>query len=58
MNGNKKRSNRIPGAMFIRGVPKDLRNAFRAWCLMRGTTIQDKIAQLMRDTIKNSEEKK
>lgn len=37
--------------IFLRGVPTNLKNAFKAWCQLRGTTMKEKITAYMRNTI-------
>tara|TARA_B100000745_G_scaffold287751_1_gene224676 strand:+ start:463 stop:618 length:156 start_codon:yes stop_codon:yes gene_type:complete len=32
-------------------VPEDLRNRFRAWCLVHGTTLQEEFIRFMRWTV-------
>jgi hypothetical protein len=38
--------------LFIRDLPRTLKNKFKAWCANRGVTMHDKIKELMRDTVK------
>ena len=39
-------------------VPEHLRNQFRAWCLVHGTTMQDEIAKFMRWTVEKDQKGK
>lgn len=39
--------------IFIRELPRDVKDQFKAWCAVRGVTMTAKIEQLMRSTIKN-----
>lgn len=49
----KKTANR--STLYIRDMPRDLHDAFKAWCARRGITMTDKIKQLMADTVEKPE---
>ena len=39
-------------AMIIKGIPSDLRDQFKAWCAMNGTTMTAELIRLMESRIK------
>jgi hypothetical protein len=49
------KNNQVPtSTLFVRSVPRSLHKAFKAWCVLRGITMQDKLISLMRETIKEA----
>lgn len=38
--------------IYIRGIPRDVKNFFKAWCIKRNITMSEKIEQFMRDTLR------
>ena len=38
--------------LFLRDIPRGVRDHFKAWCAKRGVTMKEKLTDLMRDTIK------
>lgn len=40
------------GVLYIRSIPRDVKDQFKAWCVLRGVSMTEQIEQLMRDTIK------
>lgn len=40
------------GVLYIRSIPRDVKDQFKAWCARRGTNMTAKIEDLMRETIK------
>lgn len=37
--------------LYLREIPRDLRDMFKSWCAARGITMKEKIVQMMRTTI-------
>lgn len=43
--------------IYIRGLPRALREQFHGHCAARGMTMKDKIIQLMEDTVKGKHDR-
>lgn len=41
--------------LFLRNIPRGVRDHFKAWCAKRGVTMKEKLTDLMRDTIKKGD---
>ena len=44
--------------IYIRGIPDELKNQFKAHCAKRGRTMRKAIIQFMKDTIEAKDKKK
>lgn len=43
------------GSIFIRRIPQELKDRFKAWCAARGMSMKQKIEELMRLTVSGYE---
>jgi hypothetical protein len=41
-------------SVFIRGIPREVRDYFRALCVMRGTTMRQAVVELMLKALEGS----
>ena len=42
------------GVMYLRGIPEELRNRFRALCMLRGKTMTQEVIRFMREEVEKS----
>lgn len=40
-----------PAVLFLKDVPGETKNQFKAWCARRGVTMKDAIVKFMRETV-------
>lgn len=40
--------------MYLRGIPQDLKQKFRALCMLRGKTMTEEIVRLMKQEVDKS----
>jgi len=41
-----------PATVFLRNIPRGVKDQFKAYCARRGITMTDKVVELMREAIK------
>tara|TARA_R100000808_G_scaffold6960_2_gene20350 strand:- start:3724 stop:3897 length:174 start_codon:yes stop_codon:yes gene_type:complete len=46
-----KRPEQLRATMFLRNIPRGVKDHFKAYCARRGITMTEKIVQLMKETI-------
>jgi hypothetical protein len=51
---SKKKSRNI-GVLYIRLIPENIKNYFRAYCVKRGKTMREVIIDFMKQTIKDAQ---
>ena len=50
-----KRPEQLRATMFLRNIPRGVKDHFKAYCARRGITMTEKIVQLMKETIANDD---
>lgn len=46
----------VTKALFIKNLPYELVNAFKAWCALRNVTMRDKLVSMIRQVLKETKE--
>jgi hypothetical protein len=44
-----------PATIFLRNIPRPVKDHFKAYCARRGITMTEKMVQLMRETIRKDD---
>ena len=51
-NSQMKKADSKPACVFLRNIPRGVKDHFKAYCAKRGITMTDKIVDMMREAIK------
>lgn len=46
------KSKKPPATLYVRNVPREVKDHFKAYCAKRGTTMADMLTKLMREAIR------
>jgi hypothetical protein len=48
------RKGQVMVSIFLRGIPREVRDRFKALCVMRGTTMREAIVEMMLEALEGS----